>query len=98
MKTENTFELKVYVMAEGVKKRCRKTSREMLKLGNFPLDADKELIMEEAKALVMHKMKSCIRASVHFDRVEFFNYENGYHLEQWLMFDPRHEIRALTLT
>ena len=38
------IELKVYAMATGIKKRCRKVSREMITIGNFPLDCNREIM------------------------------------------------------
>ena len=82
---------KAYVIATGVKNRCRKTSREMIKLGTFPENADKNEVMALAYDRAQSYMKVIQSASLHWDYVTIETNSGGYDMESWLMFDERHE-------
>lgn len=87
--TNRREELQVYIMARGIKKRCRKISREMIKLPNQPLTVDKAPFVEIAVRKISEVMKTCDLATLHFDHVEVSE-ELGYKTSTWQMFDPRH--------
>lgn len=88
-----TKELKVYVMAVGIKNRCRKIDRHMIKLGNHPLTTDRDALRNTAKREVKSQLKTVNSATIHFDIVEI---ADGF--ETWIMFDKAHVKEVLSLT
>lgn len=87
-------ELKVYVIATGIKKRCRKASRENISLGIVPLDSDKQALNERAMTLIAETMKSCDKAVIHFDYVET-DQDGVFSIMEWQPFDDRHEVKTI---
>jgi hypothetical protein len=87
-------QLKIYVIAHGVRKRCRKQSREMIHVGYAPTDTNKEEWKTKALTLVADVMKECYQASINFDPVTF-DTTDGVRFESWRMFDPRSEKMTL---
>ena len=69
----------------GVKNRCRKVARHLVKLGRGPVEFDAHSLREKARAWIRINMKSWSRAMVHAD---FTLDEND--METWQVFDPRH--------
>ena len=94
MSNTKTEELKAYVTVTGIKKRCRKTSRELIKLGYFPLGTTFETIKHNAMVQVMDIMKSIQSADMHLDFITLEKCD-GYTSEQWHMFDKRHQKQVL---
>lgn len=87
--------LKVYVTCNGIKKRCRKIERHMLKLGNQPLSVSVELMKSSAYELLSKTMKTYSGAVLHLDYVEISDREGGFLVETWKPFDDRHQRLAL---
>lgn len=82
-------ELKCYALVTGIKNRCRKVSREIIKLGYYPLGTTIESVKENAIKSVNASMKTIEFATIHLDLVEIEKC-NGYDSETWAMFDSRH--------
>lgn len=87
METQEFF--KVYVIVPGVKKRCRKAERHMLKAGYIPYNGgsfDREAIEATAKGLIEANIKQVVGNVVisldhvvrddHFERWEPFSDKN----------------------
>jgi len=94
MTTTKRTELKAYVMAKGVKHRCRKNSSELIIIGNFPLGTQFESIKVQALNSVSKAMKSVTSASVHLDLVEIETID-GIDFESWILCDKRHQKQVL---
>lgn len=83
-------QLKVYATCIGVKKRCRNADRHMLKIGNFPLGADREMLKGLARSTIIKEMRTVQAAAMlHVDFVEVK--DEGFLCETWMPFDERHE-------
>ena len=89
-----TLELKVYAYARGIKKRCRKVSTETIKLGNHPLDADRDALKSQAIDKILEIMKSCSGATIHFIHVEIEQCD-GYAMENAFLYDNRNTKEVL---
>ena len=90
-----TNELSCYVIVRGVKARCRKTSRELIKIGRYPIGTTIESVKDAAIAKTKAAMKSIDNASIHLDVVEYETID-GITMESFLMYDSRHIKQALT--
>lgn len=90
-------ELKVYITVVGVKKRCRKSERHHITVGNFPLDVDRAATKEQGIAKLRETMKSFHRAFIHFDYVTI-RADHGFTTEEWRPFDTRHVVEELNIT
>lgn len=66
-------ELKAYVIAVGIKKRCRKAERHMLKLGNYPLHTPDAHFMALAATAVAEQMKTTQKTFLYIKNVEIEN-------------------------
>lgn len=76
-----------YVIATGIKKRCRKVSQEILNIGDFPQDYPKSLAMEKIRETINGAMKSCSKASFHWDNMEIED-ADGYAIRSYRLYDP----------
>lgn len=95
MESAKTPMRNVYVMATGVKLRCRKEERHMLKLGLFPVDMAHEQAKELGKQKLLTAMRSVRGAYVCLDYVEIEN-DSGCQIMSQILFDKRHVKLALT--
>lgn len=85
---------KAYIIAHGVKNRCRKVDRHMLSLGEFTLGVARNIPYELAHYEVTNKMKKVVKAYLHLDYIEVDD-SRGFTCEIWRPFDERHEKREL---
>lgn len=95
-----TPQIKAYVIANGIKKRCRKSDRHMIKLGyfNYPVgENSREFFHDLGLAAVDREMKQTTDAKINLDYVEIDKSEAGFHIETWKPFDERHVSIPLTL-
>lgn len=82
---------KLYVIATGVKKRCRNTERHMLKAGYADIEGfNLQAAINKGLDLVKQEMKSTTKAYLSIDYVELSN-ERGFSVEEWQPFDDRHK-------
>ena len=89
--------LKGYVTVTGIKKRCRKVSRELINIGIYPLGTTFAEIQDKAVKAASDAMKTIERGSIHLDHIGLEK-SNGFNVETWQMFDPRHKkVDLLTL-
>lgn len=83
------FDVSVYVV--GVKKRCRKADRHILRVGTIPYDEnlpqeEVNRLMDIAQGLLETNMKSVTRAKLYLTRTEI-----GDFFKSTELFDKRHK-------
>lgn len=86
--------LDVYVRCYGIKKRCQKPSVETINLGEVALDADKDMLCKTALPMITELMKTCEKATIHFNYVTY-SILDGITFKELKIGDNRHEIRTL---
>lgn len=87
MKTEMRH---AYVLATGIKARCRKTDRHHIDIGDFPMDTNRDEVIEQAKKKLVETMKSTQKASFHWDFCEIEK-DGGFDIRTMRLFDQRNE-------
>lgn len=87
METQEFF--KFYVIVTGVKKRCRKAERHMLKAGYFPYNEgsfDRDVVESIARGLIETNIKQVTgKVFISLDHVV-----RDEHFERWEMFSDKH--------